>query len=87
MVQSITNIAHDSPARFLAKKHPPPNIVYKRITSRFFVVSSFRGDHIWYDRCNFAGRFINCLMVNYPAIQKRQWDGIITRMSNTFASG
>jgi hypothetical protein len=56
--------------------------VYKRVTSRFFVVSSFRGVLIWYDRCNFASRFINCLMVNYPAIEKRQWDGIIRRISN-----
>jgi hypothetical protein len=85
-VQSIANVAHESPAAFLAKKHTPSKIVYKRITARFFVVSSFRGDLIWYDRCNFAGRFINCLMVNYPASEKRQWDRIITRISNTFAS-
>jgi hypothetical protein len=85
-VQSISNVAHDSPAGFLAKKHPPPNIVYKRVASNFFVVSSFRNNLIWYDRCNFAGRFINCVMVNYPAAEKRQWDGVITRISNTLAS-
>jgi hypothetical protein len=85
-VQSIPNVAHDSPATFLAKKHPPSNIAYKRITSRFFVVSSFRNDSIWYDRCNFAGRFINCVLVNYPAAEKRQWDGIITRLSHTLAN-
>jgi hypothetical protein len=85
-VQSIENVGHDTPAAFLQKKHPPSNIVYKRVTSRFFVVSSFRNDSIWYDRCNFAGRFINCVLVNYPASEKRQWDGVITRISNTFAS-
>ena len=84
-VQSIPNVAQDSPADFLAKKHPPSNIVYKRVTPNFFVVSSFRNNLIWYDRCNFAGRIINYVMVNYPAAEKRQWDGVITRISNTLA--
>jgi hypothetical protein len=75
-----------SPGRFLATKNPPSNIVYKRITNRFFVVSSFRNDRIWYNRCNFAGRTANCVLINYPAAEKRQWDGIVTRISNTLAS-
>jgi hypothetical protein len=86
-VQSVSNSDGSSPAAFLAKKHPPQDIVYKRITPRFFVVSSFRQGKIWYDRCNFAGRFINCVLINYPAEEKRQWDSIVTRISNTLASG
>jgi len=85
-VQSIPNDANDSPAVFLAKKNPPSDVRYKRITSRFFVVSSYRENKIWYNRCNFAGRFINCVLINYPAAEKRQWDGVVTRISNTFAS-
>jgi hypothetical protein len=85
-VQSIPNEAGDSPAMFLAKKNPPPNIEYKRVTSRFFVVSSFRGDKIWYNRCNFVGRSVNCVLMSYPASEKRRWDGIVTRISNTLAS-
>ena len=85
-IQSITNDADDTPATFLAKKHPPSNIVYKRVTPRFFVVSSYRENKIWYDRCNFAGRFVNCVLINYPAAEKRQWDGVVTRISNTLAS-
>jgi len=84
-VQSVSNEGL-SPARFLATKNPPSNIVYKRITDRFFVVSSFRNDRIWYNRCNFAGRTANCVLINYPAAEKRQWDGIVTRISNTLAS-
>jgi hypothetical protein len=67
--------------------HPPPNIVYKRVTSKFFVVYSFRNNSIWYDRCNFGGRFINCVLVSYPAAEKRQWDGVITRISRTLSAG
>lgn len=85
-VQSIPNDANDTPASFLAKKRPPSDIVYKRVTSRFFVVSSYRKDKIWYDRCNFAAHFVNCVLINYPAAEKRQWDGVITRISNTLAS-
>jgi hypothetical protein len=85
-VESIPNETGDSPAAFLAKKNPPTNIAYRRVTPRFFVVSRFRDDKIWYNRCNFAGRFVNCVLINYPAAEKRQWDGVVTRISNTLAS-
>jgi hypothetical protein len=51
-VQSVANPGNDSPAAFLAKKKPPPGILYKRVTPSFFVVSSVRNDRIWYNRCN-----------------------------------
>src|ERR1700737_2930722 len=85
-IQSVANDAGLSPAVFLARKNPPPDIMYKRVTPRFFVVSSFRKGKIWYDRCNFTGRFINCVLINYPAAEKRQWDSVVTRISNTLAS-
>jgi hypothetical protein len=85
-VQSVPNDAGFLPAVFLARKNPPRDIVYKRVTPRFFVVSSFSKGKIWYNRCNFAGRFINCVLINYPATEKRQWDGVVTRISNTLAS-
>jgi hypothetical protein len=85
-VESISNEAGDSPAAFLAKKNPPANIAYRRVTPRFFVVSSFRDDKIWYNRCNFAGNYVNCVLINYPAVEKRQWDSVVTRISNTLAS-
>jgi hypothetical protein len=84
-IQSVPNEGL-APARFLAKKNPPADIVYKRVTDRFFVVSSFRNNMIWYNRCNFAGPYANCVLINYPAAEKRQWDGIVTRISNTLAS-
>jgi hypothetical protein len=86
-VQSVANDAGFSPAAFLARKNPPPNIVYQRVTPRFFVVSSIAKGKIWYDRCNFAGRFIHCVLINYPAAEKRQWDSVVTRISNTLTSG
>jgi hypothetical protein len=85
-VQSVANDAGDSPSAYLAKKNPPSHIVYKRVTPRFFVVSSFRNGKIWYDRCNFARGYINCVLINYPAAEKRQWDSVVTRVSNTLAS-
>jgi hypothetical protein len=85
-VQSVPNEAGDSPAAFLARKNSPPGIVYKRVTANFFVVSSFRDRNIWYNRCNFSGRFAHCILINYPAAEKRQWDSIVTRISNTLAS-
>jgi hypothetical protein len=69
----------------LASKKPPRQIAYKRITSRFFAVSDFREGKTWYDRCNFAGRFITCVLINYPADEERQWDDIVTRISLSLA--
>ena len=82
-VQSIINAEGSSPAEYLASKNPPRHIAYKRITSRFFAVSDIREGKTWYDRCNFAGRFINCVLINYPADEERQWDDIVTRISHS----
>ncbi|MGJ4939283.1 hypothetical protein ACQR1W_01815 [Bradyrhizobium sp. HKCCYLS1011] len=80
-IQSAPNAAHDSPAAFLAKKNPPAHIQYKRITPRFFAVSSTRGGIVWYNRCNFAHDFVHCVLINYPAAEERAWDDIVTRIS------
>jgi hypothetical protein len=85
-VQSVPNPANDSPAAFLARKQPPAGIIYKRITSDFFVVSSIRNDRIWYNRCNRGTGTMNCVLINYPAREKRQWDGVVTRISHTLRS-
>jgi hypothetical protein len=82
-VQSVPNPDNDAPATFLAKKNPPPGIIYKRVTPDCFVVSSIRNDRIWYNRCNRANGAMNCVMINYPAAEKRQWDSIVTRISQT----
>ena len=82
-VQSMPNPGNDPPATFLAKMRPPAGIIYKRITSDFFVVSSIRGDRIWYNRCNRGRGTMNCVLINYPAAEKRQWDDVVTRISRT----
>lgn len=82
-VQSVPNPANDSPATFLAKQQPPAGIIYKRITPGFFVVSSIRKDRIWYNRCNRGSGAMNCVMINYPVGEKRQWDAVVTRISRT----
>src|ERR1700709_1579647 len=50
-VQSVPNEGL-APARFFATKNPPSDIVYKKITDRFFVGSSIRHALIWSTRCN-----------------------------------
>jgi hypothetical protein len=85
-VQSVANPSNDSPATFLAKKSPPAGILYKRVTPSFFVVSSIRKDRIWYNRCNRSGGYMNCILINYPRAEKRQWDGVVTRISRTLAN-
>src|SRR4030081_2374405 len=84
-VQSVANPENDSPATFLAKKNPPPGIMYKRVTPDFFAMSSIRKDRIWYNRCNRSGGYMDCVLISYPAAEKRQWDGVVTRISHSLA--
>ena len=86
-IEAIPNAARDTPAAFLAKMGPPPRIQYKRVTPRFFAVSSYKGDKIWYDRCNFSGRIAHCVLINYPAREERDWDDIVTRISLSLNGG
>ncbi|MET4039949.1 hypothetical protein ABIC03_001634 [Bradyrhizobium sp. RT6a] len=76
-IQAAPNIEGDSPAALLAKKR----IQYKRVTPRFFAVSSYKGDKVWYDRCNFSGQLIHGVLINYPAEEEHAWHNIVTRMS------
>jgi hypothetical protein len=82
-VQSVPNSNGYSPEAYLKRKNPPAHIVYKRIGPDYFVVSSFKGDKIWYDRCNFSASFIHCVLINYPANDKPQWDDVVTRISHS----
>ena len=84
-VTSITNRGGDTPASFLAKLHPPAGIVYRKVTPNFFVVSSFRKDKIWYTRCNRSRDNMNCVLINYPAAEKRSWDSVVTRISQSLS--
>ena len=80
-VQTRPNIDNDTPASFLAKQHPPKDIQYKRVTSRFVAVSGYKQDKVYYSRCNFSHDLIHCVMMSYPASEERDWDDIVTRIS------
>ncbi len=82
-VQSIENPSELSPSAFLAQRKPPAGIQYRRVTPSFFVVSSIRKDRIWYNRCNRSPGRMHCVLINYPAAEKRQWDSVVTRISHT----
>ena len=60
-IQSVPNHGNASPAEFLQKRRPPPGIQYKRVTPRFFVVSSIRNGRTWYNRCNRADGYMHCV--------------------------
>jgi hypothetical protein len=81
------NEAGLSPARFLARKQPPAGIIYRRLTPHFFVVSSIRQGRIWYNRCNRAPGAMHCVLMNYPAAEKRHWEAVVTRISHSLSGG
>ena len=84
-IKSFPNPDNDSPAVFLEKMRPPADIQYRRVTPKFFAISSVRNGHTWYNRCNRANGFMNCVLINYPAVEERQWDAVVTRISLSLA--
>lgn len=86
---TVFSIASDgaSPAEFLAARNPPSDLDYRRVTRRFFAVSSIRNGRIWYNRCNRADAAMNCVLIHYPAGEKRRWDDIVTKISRSLSSG
>ncbi|KRR09704.1 hypothetical protein CQ10_41165 [Bradyrhizobium valentinum] len=84
-IKSFPNPDKDSPAVFLEKMRPPADIQYRRVTPKFFAVSGVRDGYTWYNRCNRATRFMNCVLINYPAAEERQWDATVTRISLSLA--
>lgn len=84
-IQSVPNPDNKSPAEFLRKRRPPADIQYRRVTSRFFAVSSVRNGRTWYNRCNRGTGYMNCVLINYPAAEERQWDAVVTRISLSLA--
>jgi len=80
-VQTARSIDNEAPATFLAKRRPPSDLQYRRMTPQFFAVSGYKGDRVYYSRCNFSHGFVHCVMINYPAAEERDWDDVVTRVS------
>ena len=85
-LRSVPNPENDSPAAFLSKLRPPGGIQYRRVTPRFFAVSSIRDGRTWYNRCNRVNEYMNCVLINYPAAEEREWDAVVTRISLSLGS-
>lgn len=85
-VYTLPNTENDTPRSYLAKKLllDRSQIIYRRVSDRFFVLSSIRNDRIFYSRCNF-GRAMRCFYLEYPQSEKRAWDHIVTRMSRSLS--
>jgi hypothetical protein len=85
---SVPISAGDTPASFFKNRFqlPSSSVVYRRLTNRVLALSGFRQDKIWYARCNFASHRANCVALNYPAAEKRRWDVVVTRISNSLSS-
>jgi sulfite dehydrogenase (cytochrome) subunit B len=85
-VYTLINRDRDSPASYL-KKHLAVNariLDYRRVTSRFFVVSGVRRGSVFYSRCNFETKTqgkLGCFFIEYPETETKAWDRIVTRMS------
>ena len=86
-IYSIGKTADETPKSFLRNRFqmPSSSVVYRHLKGRVLALSGFRGDMIWYARCNFATLRVNCVALNYPAREKRNFDAIVTRISNTLS--
>jgi hypothetical protein len=85
---SMDNPKRLSPPEFMRNYFPGPrsNLTYDRVARNFFAVSTRREGMIVYLRCNFSsarGGTLHCADIRYPIHEKRDWDGIVTRISRS----
>jgi hypothetical protein len=88
-VFGFRNEANDTPRRYLSRIANPEQarFTYVRTTRRFFVASGTRDGMIFYRRCNFFGdKRVGCFQLDYPEGEKREWDNIVTRISQSLAA-
>jgi hypothetical protein len=78
----------DLKEKYLAAQMPGL-IVYDRTRSDFVVLSGYRGDNIFYTKVVISKDLGKaCILdITYPRAQKKRFDGIVTRMSHSFAIG
>jgi hypothetical protein len=86
---SLPNQPQRTPAQFLDEEFslPQSSAIYRRVTGNMLAVSGYRNDQIYYVRCNFARTRLQCVALNYPGDEKRRWDAIVTRISNSLSRG
>jgi hypothetical protein len=79
---AFDNKRRETPSRYLNRTlvMEPRQLIYRRTTNKFFVISSIRNQRIFYSRCNF-GQKVKCIYLEYPASEKRKWDRAVTRIS------
>ncbi len=87
-VYSLPNPNALSPGAFMRANFPAQRstLSYDRVSRNFFALSTRRDGMIVYLRCNFAsGRAgtLHCVDIRYPLNEKRDWDGIVTRISRS----
>jgi hypothetical protein len=88
-VFGFRNEPNDTPRRYLSRIANPEQarFTYVRTTRRFFVASGTRDGKIFYRRCNFFGdKRVGCFQLDYPEGEKREWDNIVTRISQSLAA-
>ena len=87
-VYSLPNPNALSPGAFMRANFPAQRsaLTYDRVSQNFFALSTRRDGMIVYLRCNFASArasTLHCVDIRYPVNEKRDWDGIVTRISRS----
>jgi hypothetical protein len=85
---SMENPKRLSPREFMRNYFPASrsSLTYDRVARNFFAVSMRRDGMIVYLRCNFSsarGGTLHCADIRYPINEKRDWDGVVTRISRS----
>lgn len=70
----------------LSSLGPARNITYRASGRDWFVLSGFQDDQILYERhrLSHSGRMAHAVVIIYPAVLRRPYDRIVTRMSHSF---
>jgi hypothetical protein len=83
-IYSLPNQARENPTSYL-RNHVnvlSEKLLYRRVTSRSYVLASVKDGVISHSRCNFSRR-IHCINLTYPERENGAWDPIANRISTS----
>ncbi len=90
-IYALSNEEGYTPRSYLQDKlkFSQRDLEYARVTGRFFAISGVRDERVYYSRCNFSPKpndAIHCIYMEYPEVETKAWDDIVTRISRSLHS-
>jgi hypothetical protein len=81
--ETISDLYH-SAARGGLPSDPKRVVIYRVLKQRWFVVSGYNGQEVFYEKTILNGDVVDSMTLTYPTANKHRFDRIAARIGNSF---